>query len=332
LTIASSKTIIEPLGDSLGLEQAMLRTVLRGSREVLPFLRQPEIRQETTSVSLTVFDVGMNNGDDSAHYLSKGFKVIAVEANPILVQRARLRFQAEITSGQMVIEPFGIRDHPGRAPFWINEERDVFSSFDRMRASRGGTHCRSVDVECVTFDTLLKKYGVPYYLKLDVEGAEPHCLTSLRSTGLPRYISVEAESLEYLLLLWQLGYRQFKVVDQMRHNSRFPDFTNDNAFSRLAKRMCSYADRFKNRAIRIPFPRGCSGPFGEDTSGSWQPLEEVAYNWLHLHFGHHDRGNLSAGSWYDFHAKASYASIDTRRFTDLGNEMYYLTSSVGRQS
>jgi FkbM family methyltransferase len=290
----------------------MQLTVLRGSREVLPscrdpsaVLRQPESRQAATSVSLTVFDVGMNNGDDSAHYLSKGLKVIAVEANPILVQRARLRFQAEITAGQMVIEALGICDHPGRAPFWINEERDVFSSFDRMRASRGGTHCRSVDVECVTLDTLLKRHGVPYYLKLDVEGAERHCLRSLRSTELPEYVSVEAESLEYLFLLWQLGYRQFKIVDQMRHNSRFRDFTNDNAFSRLAKRMCSYADRFKNRAIRVPFPRGCSGPLGEDTPGDWQTLEEVAYNWLHLHFGHHDRGTLSAGSWYDFHAKAS---------------------------
>jgi FkbM family methyltransferase len=310
----------------------MQRTVVRGSRGVIPFLRRPEIRQETTSLSHAVFDVGMNNGDDSAHYLSKGFKVIAVEANPILVQRARLRFQAEIMSGQMVIEPFGICDHPGRTPFWINEERDVFSSFDRIRASRGGAYCRSVDVDCVTFDTLLKKHGVPYYLKLDVEGTEPHCLTSLQSFGLPKYLSVEAESLEYLLLLWQLGYRQFKIVDQMRHNSRFPDFTNDNAFSRLAKRVCSCVDRFKNRAIRVAFPRGCSGPFGEETTGSWQTLEEVAYNWLHLHFGHHNRGSLSAASWYDFHAKATCASFDSHRGTDLENEMSYLTSRGDRQS
>lgn len=276
----------------------------RDSREDIPFLRRPEVLQETKSVSRTIFDIGMNNGDDSAHYLSKGYRVIAVEANPILVQRARARFHTEIASGRMVIEPLGICNHPGRVPFWINEERDVFSSFDRMRASRGGAYCHSVDVDCVTVDTLLKKHGVPYYLKLDIEGAEPYCLTSLRSIGLPEYVSVEAESLEYLLLLWQLGYRHFKIVDQMRHNSRFPDFTNDSVLSRLAKRMCEYVDRFKNRAVRVTFPRGCSGPFGEDTSGSWQTVEEVAYNWLHLHFGYNNRGSLSPNSWYDFHAKA----------------------------
>jgi len=259
----------------------------------------------------------MNNGDDSAYYLSKGYKVIAVEANPILAQRSRERFRAEIASGRMVIEHLGIWDRPGKMQFWVNEERNVFSSFDRTKAGRWGMKCHAVDVECVTFDTLLKKHGVPYYVKLDAEGAEPHCLISLQSTDLPEYVSVEAESLEFLFLLWQLGYRQFKIVDQMRHNSRFPDFTNENPFSRIAKRACGYADRFKNRVVKVPFPRGSSGPFGEETSGSWRTVEETAYNWLHLHFGHADRGNLSTGSWYDFHAKVTRASTDAHRVTNL---------------
>jgi FkbM family methyltransferase len=276
------------------------RLILRDSEADCSFLSEPpEVCHRT------VFDVGMNNGDDSSHYLSMGYKVIAVEANPILVRRARARFQAEITSGQMVIEPLGVCDHTGKGTFWINEERDVFSSFDRVRASRGGSRCRSVDVECVTLDRLLKKHGLPYYLKLDVEGAEPDCLASLRSIGLPDYISVEAESLECLLLLWQLGYRRFKIVDQMRHNSRFPAFTNGSLGSRLAKYMCGCADRFKNRALKVTFPRGCSGPLGEDTSGGWHTVEETAYNWLHLYFGYKDRGSLSSNSWYDFHAKAT---------------------------
>src|SRR5947209_15730571 len=64
------------------------------------------------------------------------------------------------------------------------------------------------------------------------------------------------------------------------------------------------ADRFKNRFSRVPFARGCSGPFGEETPGTWQTFEEVAYNWLALHFGHHKRGTLNHFSWYDFHGKA----------------------------
>lgn len=254
---------------------------------------------------LVIFDVGMNNGDDSAYYLSKGYQVVAIEANPILVERAHFRFQKEIASQQLLIENVGIVDRTEKIPFWVSEQRNEFSSFDRSRASRDGIKCHPIDVECVTFDTVLRKYGVPYYLKIDAEGAEPYCLRCLQTSRLPDYISVEAEKLEYLLLLWQLGYRRFKIVDQMRHNSRFPDFRNDNLFARSAKWFCWYADRFRNRFGRIRFPRGSSGPFGEETSGEWQTFEQVAYNWLHMHFGYGERGSLNRASWYDFHAKAS---------------------------
>jgi FkbM family methyltransferase len=284
---------------------------------------RPVAHQDIQGDLQTVFDVGMNNGDDSAYYLSRGCRVIAIEANPLLAELARERFRTEIASGRMVLEAVGIVDRPGKIPFWINEERTVFSSFDRAKAGRDGMKCHPIEVTCVTFDMLLKRYGVPDYLKLDVEGAEPHCLRSLEGFGLPAYISVEAESLEYLLLLWNLGYRQFKIVDQMRHNSWFPDFTNENILSRLAKRGCQYVDRFRNRVTNVSFPRGSSGPFAPDVTGGWQTKEEVAYNWLHLHFGYHNRGTLSSNSWYDFHAKAPSVlpGIDRPKCLSDGIEM-----------
>ena len=252
-----------------------------------------------------VFDIGMNNGDDSAHYLSKGYTVVAVEANPDLVARSRTRFRKEISEGRISIEGVGIAECAGTLPFWINEERSEFSSFDRERAERQRMRCRRIDVPAVTFDTLLEKYGVPYYMKLDVEGAERHCLKCMQSFPSPQYISVEAETLEYLQLLWQLGYREFAIVDQMRHNSHLPNFSNRGVWSRTAKRACSFVDRVKNRVGRVPFARGSSGPFATEVTAEWQSFEEAAYEWLHLHFGHRDRGRLSPDSWYDFHARKS---------------------------
>ncbi len=258
-----------------------------------------------------VFDVGMNNGDDSAYYLSKGYRVVAVEANPILVERACKRFEKQISAGQFRIEGVGICDRAGKSDFWINDERDVFSSFERARAVRDGMNCHSIEVECITFDTLLEKYGVPYYVKLDVEGVEASCLKCLQSFRLPQYVSVEAEKLEYLQLLWQLGYREFAIVDQARHNSTLPVFTNETMISRLAKQCCWCADRFKNRFAHVPFPRGCSGPLAEEARFTWSTFEEVAYNWLHLYFGYRKRGTLNPSSWYDFHAKTPASPIDT---------------------
>jgi len=246
----------------------------------------------------------MNNGDDSAYYLSRGYAVVAIEANPILAERARHRFEHEIAAGQIWIEEVGIGDRSGNMTFWINDERDVFSSFHRARAARNGTRCHAIKVECITLDTLLKKYGVPYYLKMDIEGDEASCLHSLDSFPLPQYVSVEAEKLEYLQLLWQLGYREFAIVDQMRHNSNLPDFDNETILSRVAKQFCWFADRFKNRFTRVPFPTGCSGPLAEDARFKWGTFEDIAYNWLHLYFGHGNRGTLNPASWYDFHARA----------------------------
>ena len=166
--------------------------ILGSEKTLVSSKRQFERARSGTHI---IFDVGMNNGDDSKHYLSKGYQVVAIEANPILVERGRARFQKEIAAGQILIECVGIVDQPGKIPFWINDERDVFSSFDRARAGRNGMKCHPIEIECVTFDKLLTKYGVPYYLKLDAEGAEPYCLKCLQPTSPPEYVSVEAEDL-----------------------------------------------------------------------------------------------------------------------------------------
>jgi hypothetical protein len=50
-----------------------------------------------------VYDVGMNNGDDTAYYLSLGFRTVAIEANPELVKYAKARFAREIASGRLII-------------------------------------------------------------------------------------------------------------------------------------------------------------------------------------------------------------------------------------
>jgi hypothetical protein len=97
----------------------------------------------------------------------------------------------------------------------------------------------------------------------------------------------------------------------MRHNSNLPDFDNETILSRVAKRSCWFADRFKNRFTRVPFPRGCSGPLAEEARFQWGTFEDVAYDWLHLYFGHSNRGTLNPASWHDFHARAPVSPRDT---------------------
>ena len=43
-----------------------------------------------------IYDVGVNDGSDTAFYLSRGFRVVGIECSPVMVERLRERFKAEI--------------------------------------------------------------------------------------------------------------------------------------------------------------------------------------------------------------------------------------------
>jgi len=60
----------------------------------------------------------MHNGDDTAYYLHKGFRVIAIEANPALAKRGEQRFAAALAAGRLKILNVGIAAAPGEAEFF----------------------------------------------------------------------------------------------------------------------------------------------------------------------------------------------------------------------
>lgn len=213
-----------------------------------------------------VFDIGFHNGNDTAHYLSRGFRVVAVEANPAFVAEGRRRFAEEIQAGRLELVGMGISKEAGEADFFINTGNSEWSSFVPSFGQRGGSFS-VVRVPTITMGALIKRFGVPYYAKIDIEGADWHCLNDLPSNP-PRYVSVEAHRLEYLAVLYAKGYRRFKIVNQRTH---------------------------------LGFAPGSSGPIS-DTITDWECLETVAYDWLHVELGKPERSSLQWG-WYDFHAQ-----------------------------
>jgi len=281
-----------------------------------------------------IFDIGMNNGDDTAYYLHKGYRVVAVEANPLLAEKASVRFSEAVRTGRLIILNQGIADSCGTATFWVNEQHDEWSSFIKEIAGRHNLPCYPVEVACIQLKDLFAEYGVPYYLKIDIEGNDIYCLQDLTKTDLPVYVSVEAHRLEYLCLLTALGYTYFKCIDQTDHNapslfdneamntvSRLPVTSSNTLFAKLRRRWplrkimpLRVKPIHTNDIQHVPvvtrskvpdftFAPGSSGPFGEDTFGEWDDLETTAYNWMHYKFGHKQRGTLNMNGWFDFHAK-----------------------------
>ena len=210
-----------------------------------------------------VFDIGFHNGNDTAHYLARGFRVVAVEANPTLVAAGQERFADAIKSGRLTLLGVGISRQPGEQDFYVNDGNSEWSSFLPSFGQRG-SHFTTIRVPTMTFASLIAAHGVPFYAKIDVEGADWDCLNDLPA-GPPRYVSVEAHRLEYLAVLYAKGYRRFKIVNQTGHAG---------------------------------FPSGSSGPIS-DTIVDWENLETVAYDWLHMELKRPERSSLADG-WYDF--------------------------------
>ncbi len=102
---------------------------------------------ESLAMADLVYDVGMHDGADSAYYLRQGFRVIAVEANPVFAERANERFAREIEAGRLTILNVGIAQGQGEASFWVCEDHTDWSSFDRGNASRQAAQHRPHHVQ-----------------------------------------------------------------------------------------------------------------------------------------------------------------------------------------
>ncbi|MGA8871637.1 MAG: hypothetical protein WB460_10900 [Candidatus Acidiferrales bacterium] len=78
-----------------------------------------------------IYDVGAHLGEDTDFYLRKGFKVVAIEANPVLAEKFRERFRSNCSDGNLFVVEAAITEDPGEAGFYINQSNSVGEPFDQ---------------------------------------------------------------------------------------------------------------------------------------------------------------------------------------------------------
>ncbi len=244
-----------------------------------------------------IFDIGMHDGKDTEYYLHRGFNVVAVDANPLFCQEAAQRWAKEIQAGRLSIENVAIGENRGKLPFYISS-KSIWSSTDREEATRDGCTCTTIEIDYVRAGDLFAKYGVPYYLKIDIEGADTHCLRDLPRGILPQFISFERgpntqEDVKYLA---GIGYSRFKLISQYMFLFAPPNETASGVPP------LKYRLRHKLRNVlrghwKDPwtFEIHSSGPFGDDTDGNWVSAEKL----LQLF---DEWKKLDKEFWYDIHA------------------------------
>jgi FkbM family methyltransferase len=123
---------------------------------------------------MLLFDIGANRGDAVVAGLNKGYKVVALEAAPKIYRALEanfrnnpnvkpLKFAVAETDFQTVKFYECVEDGLSTLNIdWLTSETMPYN----------GKQFSTVEATTITIDTLVKLYGAPDLIKIDVEGAE----------------------------------------------------------------------------------------------------------------------------------------------------------------
>lgn len=239
-----------------------------------------------------IFDIGVNAGEDTSFYLRKGFRVVGVEANPRIFKQLQSTFAEAIANGSLTLLNVGIWNEASILPFYVNIDNDHWSSFDPEYGCRQNTQYEIINIPCVSIRSLIDRYGVPRYMKVDIEGGDKLVLADLRGSGhTPPIISVEEFGNETIPALFKAGYRRFKLVPQRTKETTRAEGVSEGLY------------------VQKDFNGLDSGVFGLELTGAW-----LSYDHARSEFRKRVRTayNTSAApehEWYDVHAITDEAAL-----------------------
>jgi FkbM family methyltransferase len=167
------------------------------------------------------FDIGANIGQTVDELLPNYDKIICFEPNPSLVTVIRNKF---FNNDKVTIEELGLSDKIETKNFNISNSH-VVSTFsedwiNNSRFTNVYNWDTSIEVKTTTLDEIINKYGIPYFIKIDVEGYEYEVIKGLTKLLENTYFAFEWAEEQYGVVnktieyLKELGYQNFVYTYQ----------------------------------------------------------------------------------------------------------------------
>ena len=220
-----------------------------------------------------IFDVGANVGDKANLFLRLGARVVCVEpdeTNQEVLRSSfmRYRFAAE----PVVIVGKAVSDRSAVETMWIDGAGSAVNTLsqkwaDSLKANKDKfehEHCglqfaQSKAVETTTLDELILAHGLPFFVKIDVEGHEAKVLKGLKhpvafvsfEINLPEF---RQEGLECVSLLDGLAADgQFNYSTDLERGMALEKWLGAQRFSTVLE---NYPDKYLEVFWRAPRPAG----------------------------------------------------------------------------
>lgn len=179
-----------------------------------------------------VFDVGANFGNRVEIFIALKANVIAVEPQKKCVDYLNKKY------GNLIkIENLGLGSKNEKKQFF-EADNSVLSTFsdayiEKVKNTRHKTSIwrKSKIIQIITMDELIKKYGSPKFIKIDVEGFEYEVLKGLTQTsGIVSFEynvpELKTELIRCIERLSEIGYElfTFSVGESMKMESKWYNF------------------------------------------------------------------------------------------------------------